>query len=156
MTSTPPTSKSTKSKRRKLAAPVALDQDVLYEIRDILEEKRVKGKLLYKVDWADHPTTGERYDPTWVRASFSIPPLPDCLLFSFLCLRAPLTAVSHLSSGAGRKRNRCRSRRLGETEASTTGRRGAPPPAAAAAAAEQFQSYRRDRQPARPRSELES
>lgn len=86
MTSTLPASKSTKPKRRNQpAAPVLADEDVLYEVRDILDEKRVKGKLLYKVDWADHPTTGERYDPTWVRCAPLLPfPLPDCFLFSFL------------------------------------------------------------------------
>ncbi|KAK3904205.1 hypothetical protein C8A05DRAFT_13895 [Staphylotrichum tortipilum] len=66
MTSTVAAAKSTKPKRRKpAAAPVSVEEDVLYEVRDILDEKHVKGKLLYKVDWADHPTTGERYNPTW-------------------------------------------------------------------------------------------
>jgi hypothetical protein len=66
-----PAAKPTKPKRRKPAAPKpktrepSPDED-LYAIRDIVGEKFVKGKLLYKVDWADNPTTGERYDPTWV------------------------------------------------------------------------------------------
>ncbi|KAJ4306553.1 hypothetical protein N0V88_001357 [Collariella sp. IMI 366227] len=41
----------------------------LYEIRDIIGEKYEKGRLLYRVDWADNPTTGERYDPTWEPAA---------------------------------------------------------------------------------------
>ncbi|AEO56413.1 hypothetical protein MYCTH_2301313 [Thermothelomyces thermophilus ATCC 42464] len=62
--------KSTKQKRRGRAAPRSATReqtpdDALYEIRDILDEKLVKGRLLYKVDWADNPATGERYDPTW-------------------------------------------------------------------------------------------
>ncbi|KAL2178902.1 uncharacterized protein P884DRAFT_195564 [Thermothelomyces heterothallicus CBS 202.75] len=63
--------KSTKQKRRRrAAAPRSATReqtpdDALYEIRDILDEKLVKGRLLYKVDWADNPATGERYDPTW-------------------------------------------------------------------------------------------
>ncbi|KAK4241274.1 hypothetical protein C8A03DRAFT_41329 [Achaetomium macrosporum] len=57
--------RSTKSKRRKSAAREPTPEDVLYEIRDIIDEKSVKGKLLYKVDWADNPTTGEHYQPTW-------------------------------------------------------------------------------------------
>jgi hypothetical protein len=69
MTKPHPSAKSTKPKRRKPAAanPTAREptsEAVLYEIRDIIDEKYVKGKLLYKVDWADDPTTGEQYDPT--------------------------------------------------------------------------------------------
>jgi hypothetical protein len=62
------TARPTKQKRRKSAAtrePTPEEEDI-FEVRDILDEKLVKGKLLYKVDWADNPTTGERYDPTWV------------------------------------------------------------------------------------------
>jgi hypothetical protein len=66
-----PAAKPTKPKRRKSAAPKPKAREpspdaALYAIRDIVGEKFVKGKLLYKVDWADNPTTGERYDPTWV------------------------------------------------------------------------------------------
>jgi hypothetical protein len=38
-----------------------------WAIRGILAEKKVKGRLQYKVDWEDHPETGEAYPPTWVR-----------------------------------------------------------------------------------------
>ena len=41
-------------------------EDNLYDIRDIIDEKYVGRKIFYKIDWADNPTTGERYDPTWV------------------------------------------------------------------------------------------
>ncbi|KAL2129684.1 hypothetical protein VTI74DRAFT_7439 [Chaetomium olivicolor] len=62
--------KPAKSKRRKSARARSTTREpspgeVLYEVRDILDEKYDKGRLLYKVDWADNPTTGERYDPTW-------------------------------------------------------------------------------------------
>lgn len=40
--------------------------DVWYQIKDIVDEKYDKGKLLYKVDWADNPTTGEPYEQSWV------------------------------------------------------------------------------------------
>lgn len=71
MNSKVPASKPAKPKRRKSAAsrPATREptpDEALYEIRDIIDEKYVKGRLLYKVDWADNPTTGEKYDPTWV------------------------------------------------------------------------------------------
>lgn len=60
-----------KQKRRKpargsRATRKPTPEERLYEVRDILDEKSAKGVLLYKVDWADNPTTGERYEPTWV------------------------------------------------------------------------------------------
>ncbi|KAL1840735.1 hypothetical protein VTJ49DRAFT_175 [Mycothermus thermophilus] len=59
--------------RRKSAAPKRKtrepsppeDDDVLYAIRDIIDEKFENGKLYYRVDWADDPITGESFDPTW-------------------------------------------------------------------------------------------
>jgi hypothetical protein len=62
---------SIKPKRRKSAGATrttrkATPEEGLYEVRDILDEKFAKGILLYKVDWADNPITGERYQPTWV------------------------------------------------------------------------------------------
>ncbi|KAK4105045.1 hypothetical protein N658DRAFT_521578 [Parathielavia hyrcaniae] len=70
MTKQVPSTKPTRPKRRKSAAARAITRepssdDVLFDIRDILDEKFVKGKLYYQVDWADNPATGERYDPTW-------------------------------------------------------------------------------------------
>ncbi|KAK0719622.1 hypothetical protein B0H67DRAFT_573592 [Lasiosphaeris hirsuta] len=40
-------------------------EEILYAIRDIVGEKVIYGKLYYKIDWADNPNTGERYNPTW-------------------------------------------------------------------------------------------
>ncbi|KAL2197601.1 hypothetical protein P885DRAFT_35171 [Corynascus similis CBS 632.67] len=62
--------KPTKQKRRRPVAPRSATREptpdeALYEIRDILDEKFVRGRLLYKVDWADNPATGEQYEPTW-------------------------------------------------------------------------------------------
>ncbi|KAK3297511.1 uncharacterized protein B0H64DRAFT_457707 [Chaetomium fimeti] len=59
-----------KQKRRKSAGVTRATRgstadEGFYEVRDILDEKSAKGRLLYKVDWADNPTTGERYQPTW-------------------------------------------------------------------------------------------
>ncbi|KAK4042873.1 hypothetical protein C8A01DRAFT_13508 [Parachaetomium inaequale] len=60
------TARPTKQKRRRpVATREPTPEEEIFEVRDILDEKLVKGKLLYKVDWADNPTTGERYDPTW-------------------------------------------------------------------------------------------
>lgn len=78
MNSKVPAPKPAKPKRRKSAAsrPATREptpDEALYEIRDIIDEKHVKGRLLYKVDWADNPTTGEKYDPTWVRPPLSHP-----------------------------------------------------------------------------------
>lgn len=41
--------------------------DSVFAIKDIVGEKVVDGKRFYKIDWADHPTTGESFEPTWVR-----------------------------------------------------------------------------------------
>ncbi|KXX81336.1 Citron Rho-interacting kinase [Madurella mycetomatis] len=62
--------KSIKSRRRKSARAKptvrgSTPDGSFYEIRGIIDEKFVGGKLLYKVDWVENPTTGERYDPTW-------------------------------------------------------------------------------------------
>ncbi|KAK3308618.1 uncharacterized protein B0T15DRAFT_112991 [Chaetomium strumarium] len=59
-------SKSTKSKRRKSAAR----ESPVYEVRDIIDEKVFKGKLHYKIDWADNPITGEPYPPSWEPAEY--------------------------------------------------------------------------------------
>ena len=40
--------------------------DIFWAIRGILAEKKVKGCLVYKVDWEDHPETGEKFPPSWV------------------------------------------------------------------------------------------
>lgn len=59
------------SDRRKPRKPhrtprVTSPEDTWYEIKDIVNEKYEKGRLWYRVDWADHPVTGEPYDPSWV------------------------------------------------------------------------------------------
>lgn len=49
------------------AASASADESgAFWAIRGILEEKKVKGRLHYKVDWENHPETGESYVPTWV------------------------------------------------------------------------------------------
>ncbi|KAK3358951.1 hypothetical protein B0T25DRAFT_577161 [Lasiosphaeria hispida] len=40
-------------------------EETLYAIRDIIGEKVIRGKLHYRIDWADNPQTGEQYSPTW-------------------------------------------------------------------------------------------
>lgn len=90
--------KSSKPKRRKPArakptSRPANPDETFYEIRGIVDEKYVGGKLLYKVDWVDNPTTGERYDPTWVCfAYFTAPilaPLPPLVDPPYAPTRAP-------------------------------------------------------------------
>ncbi|KAL2266565.1 hypothetical protein VTJ83DRAFT_5917 [Remersonia thermophila] len=51
--------------KRKTRDPTPLQDDVLYAIRDIIDEKFDDGKLYYRVDWADDPVTGQSFDPTW-------------------------------------------------------------------------------------------
>lgn len=52
-----------KSKNRKPPA----DQDLgWYTIRRILDEKTVRGRVQYFVEWDDNAVTGQVYDPTWV------------------------------------------------------------------------------------------
>ncbi|PTB42075.1 uncharacterized protein TrAFT101_008826 [Trichoderma asperellum] len=51
-----------KSKNRKPPA----DQDLgWYTIRRILDEKTVRGRVQYFVEWDDNAVTGQVYDPTW-------------------------------------------------------------------------------------------
>ncbi|KAK4137637.1 hypothetical protein BT67DRAFT_460186 [Trichocladium antarcticum] len=61
----PPKQKPRKSAKPRPIAREPTPDEVFYQIRDVVDEKRVRGKLFYKVDWADNPTTGERYNPTW-------------------------------------------------------------------------------------------
>jgi hypothetical protein len=56
-----------RKKQRRAAQPVRDTDDVLYTIRDIIDEKKdKKGNLFYQIDWADDPRSGESYAPTWV------------------------------------------------------------------------------------------
>ncbi|KAK4159392.1 citron Rho-interacting kinase [Cladorrhinum sp. PSN259] len=61
-----PRKKSTTSKPAKRRPPSPEPAEEQYfPARRILNEKLVKGKILYEVDWEDHPVTGEKYKPTW-------------------------------------------------------------------------------------------
>ncbi|ROW08823.1 hypothetical protein VMCG_02746 [Cytospora schulzeri] len=55
---------ATSGKRRKPNHATPL-QDNLFAIKDIIDEKVVNGQRYYQIDWADNPTTGESYSPTW-------------------------------------------------------------------------------------------
>ncbi|KUI71745.1 hypothetical protein VM1G_06595 [Cytospora mali] len=50
-------------KRRKSHHATAYDN--FFAIKNINSEKLIDGKLHYQIDWADNPTTGESYPPTW-------------------------------------------------------------------------------------------
>lgn len=41
-------------------------QDNVFAIKDIIDEKFVRGRLHYRIDWEDDPNTGEPFSPTWV------------------------------------------------------------------------------------------
>lgn len=52
-----------KSKNRKAPAEEDLGW---YTIKRILDEKTVRGRVQYFVEWDDNAVTGQAYDPTWV------------------------------------------------------------------------------------------
>lgn len=54
----------TPKKRPKLRHDIR--QDNIFAIKDIIDEKFIRGKRHYKIDWQDDPTTGEPFSPTWV------------------------------------------------------------------------------------------
>ncbi|KAL7948974.1 hypothetical protein V8C42DRAFT_233609 [Trichoderma barbatum] len=54
---------SKKSKTRK--RPTAEQDEGWYTIRRILDERTVKGRVEYLVDWDDNLVTGQSYEPTW-------------------------------------------------------------------------------------------
>ncbi|OPB40153.1 hypothetical protein A0O28_0002320 [Trichoderma guizhouense] len=54
-------SKKSKSRKR----PAAPQDEGWYTIRRILDERTVKGRVEYLVDWDDNTVTGQPYDPTW-------------------------------------------------------------------------------------------
>lgn len=41
-------------------------QDNVFAIKDIIDEKFIRGKIHYQIDWEDDPITGESFSPTWV------------------------------------------------------------------------------------------
>lgn len=41
------------------------DEDKLWKVRSILEERIKSGKFQYLIDWEDDEQTGEKYPPTW-------------------------------------------------------------------------------------------
>ena len=47
-------------------------EELVYATKDqaILEEKKEGGVVKYLVNWADHPETGEIYEPSWVGGHF--------------------------------------------------------------------------------------
>lgn len=65
-----PTSRAGNRKRRstqRKRSPATQPEDEWYSIREIKDEKTVKGIIYYLVDWEDNSQTGEHYSPTWVR-----------------------------------------------------------------------------------------
>ncbi|VUC36868.1 unnamed protein product [Clonostachys rosea] len=63
--------KQTKKSTPVLPAPPADDDEEesgWYVIKDIIDERRVRGKVEYLVDWENNPDTGKSYDPTWAKS----------------------------------------------------------------------------------------
>jgi hypothetical protein len=61
--------KQTKKSTPVISAPPADEEEEesgWYVIKDIIDERRVRGKVEYLIDWEDNPDTGKSYDPTWV------------------------------------------------------------------------------------------
>lgn len=57
--------RSRKSKKR-ASQPIQEEEDGWYTVRGILDERKLKGKAEYLVDWDDNPVTGESYPSSWV------------------------------------------------------------------------------------------
>jgi len=47
------------------------ENEKFYAVKNIIDEKIQRGRLYYKIDWADNSETGESFDPTWVRLLLS-------------------------------------------------------------------------------------
>ncbi|CAG9999711.1 unnamed protein product [Clonostachys byssicola] len=63
--------KQTKKSTPVISAPPADDNEEesgWYVIKDIIDERRVRGKVEYLIDWEDNPKTGKSYDPTWAKS----------------------------------------------------------------------------------------
>ncbi|KAK3374020.1 hypothetical protein B0T24DRAFT_657686 [Lasiosphaeria ovina] len=65
--------KSTQPPRRQDTPHAAPEEEKLYAIRGIIEEKYKRRKLLYRIDWEDDPDTGETFEPTWEPAENATP-----------------------------------------------------------------------------------
>ncbi|KAF3760178.1 hypothetical protein M406DRAFT_109289 [Cryphonectria parasitica EP155] len=59
----PPPTPAKKTKKRKLRDDIL--QDNFYAIKDIIDEKFIGSQRYYKIDWEDHPITGETFEPSW-------------------------------------------------------------------------------------------
>ncbi|KAG5981490.1 hypothetical protein E4U55_002887 [Claviceps digitariae] len=62
-----PRSRQPKPRTSESRKQVASPDESWFTIRAILDERRVKGRIEYLVDWDDDETTGEAYAPTWSR-----------------------------------------------------------------------------------------
>lgn len=108
----PAQSRNKKTKRESPAAG-----DGFWEIKGIINEKLVKGQVLYLIDWEDGAETGEHFSPTWVRPLLTAHPL----------LPLPAPPVPWLTFlGTRRKRHRARRLRLDNREATSSSRNTRP------------------------------
>ena len=41
------------------------DEDEYYKVRTVLDERIVRKKVEYLIDWEDNERTGQKYTPTW-------------------------------------------------------------------------------------------
>ncbi|KAI1733577.1 hypothetical protein F4680DRAFT_396667 [Xylaria scruposa] len=63
----PPRQPQPKKPKQTKAEPEA--EEGWYSIRDIIDEKRERGHILYLIDWEGTDQNGRRYDPTWQPAA---------------------------------------------------------------------------------------
>ena len=41
------------------------DEDAYYQVRTVLDERVIRKRVEYQIDWEDNERTGEKYAPTW-------------------------------------------------------------------------------------------
>jgi hypothetical protein len=41
------------------------DEEKYYQVRTVLDQRTIRKKVEYLIDWEDNERTGEKYTPTW-------------------------------------------------------------------------------------------
>jgi hypothetical protein len=81
-----PKSEAASASKTQKHEPLPAPEEDWFSIRDIIDEKRERGRILYLVDWEGTDENGRRYDPTWVYIC-SDAPRPGLALLCFACFR---------------------------------------------------------------------
>lgn len=61
-----PKPRKPKPKPKQTTEPEPESDEGWFTIRDIIDEKTERGRILYLIDWEGVDQNGRRYDPTWV------------------------------------------------------------------------------------------